>query len=570
VSLKLDPKRNRCSHPITPKVRAILSWSAIPSSNPNTPPVWGNVLDGHIQIKPRQHHLIDIVDIIGQAANLKLELPKDFVPVELQPIPLPEPGPLPLSALLKRYSASDKAAKRPSVEPHRFGFSELHAAITQTVSSNITAKLVEWNDLGLNWPGAIGELAKTKGDVSYEQLDCLALDTNLERLVATFTVKRPNGYSGGLCEKGSQEYVAFWADWDNKCDWVYLGTANINVHDISSIPAGGLHYAAILPVNLQGHRRSCKEPKVARVRAVLSWNSPPSKSDADQVPHWGNRLDAHVQIKPGINSLQAHIRSLGGVPKEDIHTASSGLTQAGAKFWFNDAVVDGLNRECPFGGEVLIHGQWFLGNKYRITVRETGNPSTESVLTDPFDVLRWAPGSDTQNADSNGFFTYLNPSNYIESNLLARWNTVPLKNNNALWEVQLELADFGNVILGTTGWLKLQLDNTAPTAHIYITAGACKQFPVKTAINGLFSANDAYFGGYSIQITPFSQPSNPTSPSSGNSAAFNQGWSLDTKLPIQMNPCAYVVTLHVVDRTVVNSAPGVHHYTLDDVSFSLV
>jgi hypothetical protein len=73
----------------------------------------------------------------------------------------------------------------------------------------------------------------------------------------------------------------------------------VAVHDISPLPEGGLCYAAILPVDLTHQRRSCKEPKELRIRAVLSWNVPPSTSDPDAEPVWGNILDAHVQVGPG-------------------------------------------------------------------------------------------------------------------------------------------------------------------------------------------------------------------------------------------------------------------------------
>jgi hypothetical protein len=39
------------------------------------------------------------------------------------------------------------------------------------------------------WSKALASLLETDGDVSYEQLDCLALDAEREWLVATFTVK---------------------------------------------------------------------------------------------------------------------------------------------------------------------------------------------------------------------------------------------------------------------------------------------------------------------------------------------------------------------------------------------
>src|SRR5205807_1476283 len=131
------------------------------------------------------------------------------------------------------------------------------------------------------------------GNTSYEQLNCVGLDNNSfpERLVATFQVKKPVGYSGTLCQPGSREYVAFWVDWDNTCKWSYVGTSAVTVHDIPAIPAGGLSYSAILPVDLTHHRRDCQQPKVLRVRAVLAWGSPPSTTNPEAVPYWGNRRD---------------------------------------------------------------------------------------------------------------------------------------------------------------------------------------------------------------------------------------------------------------------------------------
>jgi hypothetical protein len=55
----------------------------------------------------------------------------------------------------------------------------------------------------------------------------------------------------------------------------------------------------VLPLDLTWFRRLCTEKGLHRVRAVLSWNTPPSTVDPDAVPHWGNRLDAHVHVLPG-------------------------------------------------------------------------------------------------------------------------------------------------------------------------------------------------------------------------------------------------------------------------------
>ncbi len=133
----------------------------------------------------------------------------------------------------------------------------------------------------------LAALEESKADVSYEELECLGLDMNVDRLVTTFRIKRPIGYSGDLCSTGSIEHIAFWVDWDDQCEWTYLDTVSVNVHDIREIPDGGLCYAAVLPVDLTMIRRPCKEPKVARVRAVLSWAiapRPPTRSSRRSQP----------------------------------------------------------------------------------------------------------------------------------------------------------------------------------------------------------------------------------------------------------------------------------------------
>jgi len=64
----IEPKRDSCGNPVLPLVRGILSWNNPPpagAANANWPPVWGNVLDRHIQIKPRPPLIIDIVSALG-------------------------------------------------------------------------------------------------------------------------------------------------------------------------------------------------------------------------------------------------------------------------------------------------------------------------------------------------------------------------------------------------------------------------------------------------------------------------------------------------------------------------
>ena len=151
----------------------------------------------------------------------------------------------------------------------------------------------------------------------------------------------------------------------------------------SRLPCAGRRRVlpAILPVDLTYHRRSCSKPKVGRIRAVLSWGVPPSTTNPDQLSHWGNRLDAHVQINPGEvitpgDPPSAKLRNLGGIPIEghrhrhhrhdDAHRAIRPLPRT---------LADGLGRrvsvrrQCPGRGALL-----YLGYYYRLKVRKLTDP----------------------------------------------------------------------------------------------------------------------------------------------------------------------------------------------------
>ena len=247
----IEPKRDSCGHPVLPKVRGILSWNVPPPAGPanaNWPPVWGNVLDRHIQIRPFQSRIVDIAGTLG--IDPKIKLPLELEVIKYEPIPLPDPPPFAIKELVQLYGhgegAKVKAAAK--VEPYRFAFAEVQPTLAGGLVDQqmLMAKISEFKELGLDWSSIIVALERTKGDVTYEELNCLGLDYNREWLVGTFVVKKPTGFSGSLCSKGSKEYVTFWADWDNTCKWTCVGTATVPVYDIAAIPADGLHYAAIL------------------------------------------------------------------------------------------------------------------------------------------------------------------------------------------------------------------------------------------------------------------------------------------------------------------------------------
>ena len=589
VTFPLDPERNNCKHPVLPIVRAILSWQLVPpAGDPNWPPVWGNVLEQHIQIKPRRLWFGDVLEVLPE--NALKNLPPLIEDIKPFPIPLPDPPPLSLGDLAELYHATGKM-KAAAVEPHRFALAHAQDLISTGNQDSLSAAVPQWKAAGIDLVEVIAALDKTKADVSYEEIDCLGLDYNLERLVATFRIKRSTGYSGSLCAAGSQEYVSFWADWNDTCDWTYLKTVAVNVHDIVSISPEGLAYSAILPVDLNAVRRRCGGPgggpKIARIRAVLSWNVPPSSTDPDALNHWGNRVDAHVQIRPGeaVPGNQPIISIIGGIGIADISVFGSGMTVPTATFAFGGGPADPwlLNRDCPFGGLIIVQGQPALGFKYRLWARKFGDSTTEEIVKNTFHVVNWlGVGFNITPDPVTGYASYMDTLSNMDQ-VLAHW--VP--QGDDLREIRLEMATMGGIVVGTTPWYRIQLDNTAPRrkpamspfepppvgCEIHIDSGGdCKDFTTGTLIQGHFVARDIHFGGFSLSTLPSSMsPNNPTTATSSTSetATFAGGgdaWELDTT---GMQPCGYVVLLQVSDRSILNSVPGQHNYNYYDVGFCL-
>ncbi len=578
ASLQIQPKRACCDQPMLPKVRAILSWNAEPpEDNPAWIPVWGNILECNVQIRPKI--CLKLPDLITK----KVTIPDPNKLMELVPefektLPELEIEAHSFQDLAKLYAIP--ATENFNVEPHRFGSNEILAELTHGPSNPqlIKAKADSWKKLGVDWSKAVELLNKTKANVSYEELACLGLDYNRDCLVAIVHIKKPSGYSGNLCHKGSKEYVAFWADWNDTCNWTYLDTVQIDVHDLPTIPAGGLYYAAILPVDLGTYRNNCDIPKIARLRAVLSWNTPPSTTQSYTLPHWGNRLDTHIQIRPGQPQLtpgatEARITKLGGVGIAEINTSGNGKTKPSAMLmpWGTFADPWDSSRECPFGGSVYVHGDPNVGYKYCVLVRKAGS-TIPTILSDRIRVMDKDGNTSWHYADpSTGLFDYLPDDKNFEKTL-AVWYTT----DNGLWEICLEVHDATGKV-GTTPWYRILLDNKSPTAEITLDKGLCEiyQKGAVSQITGKFKALDENFGHFRLYTLPLSMnlpaPKTAGGVSEGNSETAVNGdiWTLDIK---DMPQCGYVVRVEVWDRAIRNSGPGwySHNWSANDKGFCLI
>lgn len=566
-----DQKRQRCSRPVLPLVRAILSWQVQPpAGQPGWNPIWGNTLDRHIQLRPSRRLFADFVE--------DLQISPKKIPdwwEKVLPQPIPEPDPLPDPTPFSLLDAA-RVARADQVPAHRFA-APLLAASQQAGSQDqsvLQAHAEELASLKIDLGDLVGAFNDNGGDTAYEQISCLGLDVNRDLLVSTLQIKQSSGFSGPPCSDGSVEYVAFWVDYDDTCDWTYLDTAKVTVHDYPSLPADGLNYWVGVPARTADHATSCKEPKVGRIRAVLSWNTPPSTTDPFDLPRWGNAVETHVEIPPRHRppSDKPEIRALGRIPVESIDTLASGLTTAGAVFIEYGSPADTLGRACPFGGSVTVHAYAndafaAAGRQYRAMWRPVGSssdgtPVTGQFVTGFFPVVTRTP--DPVTGWTPYLSTALNPFGQ-----LAAWQTSGVV-VDGLYEIRLEMADAALALIGVTDWHTIRVDNTKPTADITFTSGtACNKATPGDVVQGTFTATDPHFGHYRLNTLPASlTPPDPDhTPLSTTSPVPSGTWRLETDGTWPQ--CGYVVQLWVYDRSILNSGPWHKNVGYDDVGFCL-
>lgn len=563
VSLKVDPKRKLCFLDQLIKTRAILSWNNPPPPHqPNWNPVWGNVRDAHIQVEPLR--FIFPLDVL-KATKVKLPPLASALFDFDEPIAV-QPKTLDATQLATLYH--DKG-----VPVHRFAFKELASFASGQTALSAEVFQKQFPGIEIN-PKIIDVLfPKTDGDVSYEELTCIGLDPNSpDTLIGILKIKKASGYSGGPCTTGSREYISWWADFDGNGSFeTFLGSANVAVYDLTSIPPDGVFYAVRLPVDLSKHRRNCHEgPVVVRIRAILSWNHPVPGNNPNQVPTWGNREETLINIAPSASTPAGKIAILGGIPVSYIDSGS-GLTTASAVFATNNLPPDAYGRACPFAGRVTVQGSPLLGFSYKVEVtpldafnNPTGAPiavATNLTLTrfDGTTLIHVANPVTKQ-------FAYLPFTDNVNS-VLAQWDS----GGDAKWQVVLYTYDGGGNLAGIDTH-RIQLDNTGPDVSISILAGTgdCGKFAIGTLLWGNFVARDTYLGSYSLGVEPAVNPAGvgvPT-PSSGivNTAVLpGDNWSLDTT---GMKPCGYVLRVVATDRAIINSQ-AVGHSVPDSVGFCL-
>jgi len=590
VTVHVDPPGSWCFREVLPLARAILSWNDPPP--PNTPgftPVWGEVQEAKIQIAPRRFFLVD--DLLQE---MKVELAQNLVQVvsKTASLEVTKPASLSVSALHSLYKDTE-------VPGHRYLFKEIQQQQAgSTSAAEITggglAKLL--GELEIDVGPIIGQLFETDGDTSFEELRCIGLNPVDSALIGTIGVKKSSGFSGDLCTAGSKEFVAFWID--HGSGWSYAGTTSVDVHDIQGITADGLEYAVFLPVDLTADQRPCRQgPVTLRVRAILSWQSPPPSWDPDYVPHWGNREETLIHVTPGpaIDGQVPFLSRLGDIPEHMI-AANGKATGSTVQTGF-------VASDSPFGGQITVAGHISFptpGQRYRVMRKPHGAPDSAYVpLTNEpaglgltistWDAINgWDQTTTTVHADAQGYYPFEDYAWYhaVEGDLMMRWYST-IAEHGSTFDLRIDLSVDGNPAHDVhSNVVSALIDNVAPEAILDIDLGAgveCADFNSGVVFTGTYDATDEHFRSFWFSILP-PGPANGVlpAPSSGTSVFYGGAvgdpgvsggtYTIDTGTPPgppgPMDPCGYALVLHVTDRTNVDS--GSHSHQADaSVGFCL-
>ncbi len=419
VSVDFSEARKFCSTENIVEVRAILSWEWEPTpGDPNFIPVWGNVVNAEVQVAPRLFFEVPLSELIEQkiisidpGVLKQLDTSKPLAATELQPLSYGE---------LKNLYAKEK------VPQHRFGFEFAQKVtggpISQGINQLSTSKLNVGSGVlsGEELSSILGELLKLKGDTTYEQMTCAGYNPQTRELEAVIQIKQGSGYSGGLCTKGSTEYVGFYAFFGGV--WNTLGVAQVQVHDLKAAsPKHPISYAVFRISNLT--EMPCEKLEGVPLRAILSWNTPPTGPNYN--PVWGNVLNTHVQPQVEVgDGEEMRLMRIGQVTVANI-SDSTGLAVVdslfvplfppGLGYVAGDCPGSGtpwlyfsVQPDAPFGGATFIEGDFnpkidvfdhttglVLGGEYPIIYQAWVTPPSGPAfqLTDSFGIELYPPNS---------------------------------------------------------------------------------------------------------------------------------------------------------------------------------
>jgi hypothetical protein len=609
VYLELQELKHRksCRTAVLPKVRAVLGWNEVPSLDPDDIPYYGNRRDAYIQLEPHNF----TVKLLAEEGMIKPEALALLSTLDMDAVlPKAKATATPLGKLIAGYR--DQA-----VPDHRMAYPVL-APMLSAGGSKLLAKESLQPDImvlaELDLEAIVDTLASAEANTTFEEVVCLGLDSARDMVGAVIHIKRPSGYSGDLCDPtGSTEYVAFWADWNNDGKYdEYLGTATVEVHDIATVPASGLHYCVFLPVNVSKHLNKCSNPTVVRIRAVLSWATAPSTTDPDALQYWGNSIDHLVRLRyaevtgTGLLDLLYYV---GNVPVDNIDGATHLAVPSGGVL--NPANCSQPAMDRPFGGAVSVKGRIYNTGApgtvhYQVQYAPHGTANWLPVATsvthhlahpNPADPLYPEQAITVTSAD--GWFPYQEDPTAVplileKSALLATWSTHGVADGH--YDLRLVYTTgypiTASSVIYHSDVVPIVVDNddfdVSPDANvtvdpaydldIVIDGGDCHSYPQNAVIHGHLRARDKHFWKWELDLQPSSHTNGlQASPQCRSYASLvdqgpaNGTWSLNvTQDGKKLDKCGYTLTLRAYDRAIIDSNGAVWHWKPKSVGFSIV
>lgn len=606
--INVSKKRKFCSKEVLVTLRAVLSWNKVPSVDPNEVPVYGNILDAEAVLKPikllvpQLPPFFETPDLVVSEPDIPelIEPPITGVPISPVTLPnIPTEKPIDVKEFIKTNIENGISSSRT--------ISQVMAMALPASNTDILNQFqnIDLQDMKIDIDDLVQGLNSKDFNVNFEEIVSVGLNPAQDVLGAVINIKRPFGFGGNLCSNGSLEYVSFFVDFENNGTFdKYLGTTSVQVNDIQSLPKEGLMYAVYLKTDLSKYLKDCNTPQIVRLRAVLSWATPPDANNAEQAVNWGNRMDTLVQLRPKKGNQTSIIYSIGNVAIDEIDE-TSGLAFPGNT---------GKSNNRPWGGNIRIEGG--IDNsgtpgttKYRVEFSQNGVDFYPVTLKQRIRTIDFSnpfnPFSTHILEDENGWFPYLanhNAANLvtIEDQLLAVWPSHAFEGNHYVRVSFTKDDPIANpTSIQRSQVFKIKLDNkrfnvdNTPNNEIdaefdidlKIEGGVCKTYKKgqDVEISGELKVRDNYYGGFDLNVQPATQITDSSGLISYPNGAItdnadvsifgpdNNDEQVEFKIALEnLNPCGYTLRLRGYERTILNSNVG--HFPFADkyVGFSVV
>lgn len=508
----------RCTQPQVVRVRAILSWEAIPTG-PGYVPVWGNVVDVWVQIRPKKKPVLVVPGFVDVAPFQILD-PPPVLEAALPFVPIPPEkyflhgSKEEIKALLDHsLAAEDQIRRKGTVEtkrldlktlleknPNHFGGiseadkpDEILAAVAK-----LPAKTAGY--LAQFGPDVLKPVEVFLQSTKYEQLRCVGLYPEDDLLEAVIEVKLPNGFSGDLCSLGSKEYVAFYIDWGG--GYQHVATSAVAVYDIPEAADRSLHYAVRAPIS-DPRLKACTIENVVKVKAILSWNVDPTPFGHTYTPTWGNVLVRNVQIRPE-NGVSAHcdLEIVNEVHTDDI--AQVGVSEGLAiKIDGGGLSVPGTY-DRPFGGVIACWGNVNVSGApfYRFRFKEDVASATWQPVLDKRRARGFLGITLFREPDAEGWFSVSEYQADVASyslTALVHWNS---DGKNGKYRLRLEMGDAAKNPLPQVCEVAIVLDNVWP--ELLDFSGTPTPLPAKGVVvkdgAGDYKKCGTFFGPEPIRV----------------------------------------------------------------------